>query len=437
MAAMLAACASSPAAVANQEAPPAGDLALNADGPELLSQTGLYADITTETLSEGVVPYTPLGELWADDAQKRRWIWLPRDAQIDTSDMDVWRYPIGTKLWKEFALGGARLETRLLEKLPSGEWRMLAYAWTADQGEAHAAPLGVRSVAGTAHDIPDTEACKQCHDGLADKVLGFSAVQLAHSDAGVTLDRLIAEGRLSTNPEGPLRLPGDSVAQTALGYLHANCGHCHRPDRKRAEREISVYFWQESSFLANVQDTVTYKSLVTHKRAALWIDAVGERMKTRGNTQQMPPLATKQVDMQGLAAVAAWSERLRADIPTQAPAPQVSPTARCEGVERVFEIFERAACRTAFCHGAGIGELDFTTPQQLHASMVGVPASGEGCKELTSMPRVQPGDPDRSLLMIKLLPGPPCGKIMPPAAVQALREQDLAAVREWILGCSH
>jgi hypothetical protein len=53
------------------------------------------------------------------------------------------------------------------------------------------------------------------------------------------------------------------------------------------------------------------------------------------------------------------------------------------------------------------------------------------------MPRVQPGDPERSLLMLKLLPGPPCGKIMPPAEVQALSAAELDTVRAWIAGCTN
>lgn len=406
-------------------------------GAALLSQTGLYADIALQILAEGVLPYSPLGELWADGATKQRWIWLPPSAQIDTTDMDQWRFPVGAKLWKEFALAGLRLETRLIEKLESGEWRMVAYAWNAEQTEAHAAPLGIRDAAGSSHDVPDTEACKQCHEGLQDRVLGFTALQLSHPGARMTLDRLVADGRLSVRPATSLVLPGDSIDQAALGYLHANCGHCHRPDRKRADREISVYFWQESESLASVRDTVTYKSLVSNRTSPLWIDALLARMQTRGNTQQMPPLASKMVDMQAVALLTPWLMRLRAELPAQVAAPPVQATTKCEGVEQVFAIFERAACRTAFCHGAGTGKLDFTTPQQLHDSLVGVPASGEGCKDLTTMPRVQPGAPERSLLMIKLLPGPPCGKIMPPAEVQALSMQDLEQVRSWIAGCKN
>jgi hypothetical protein len=99
-----------------------------------------------------------------------------------------------------------------------------------------------------------------------------------------------------------------------------------------------------------------------------------------------------------------------------------------------------APCRS-WLHTArtppGTGELDFTTPDQLHASMVGVSASGEGCKQFTTMPRVQPGDPKRSLLMLKRLRGRPCGKIMPPAALTALTPDDLEVVRRWIAGCTN
>jgi hypothetical protein len=250
----------------------------------------------------------------------------------------------------------------------------------------------------------------------------------------MTIDRLVAEGRLSQAPAQPLRLPGDTTDQNAIAYLHANCGHCHNPQRKRADREISVHFWQEASATASVRDTPAYRTLVGSKSSALWIDAVQARMQERGGPQQMPPLATKHVDRAGMAVVAAWLDRLRQQFPVSAPLPPVAAGTRCEGVENIFAIFERAACRSAFCHGAGTGELDFTTPEQLHASMVGVPATGEGCAELP-LPRVQPRDPEHSLLLIKLRPGPPCGKIMPPAAIQALSPADIQAVSDWISGC--
>jgi len=435
----LAACGSDPGST-QQPAIPVGTAGTapdptGFDGPRLLSQTGLYSDTAARSLAPGVIPYEPLGQLWADGAAKQRWVSLPAGTLIDSSNMDAWRYPSGTKVWKEFALDGIPIETRLIEKLPDGQWRMVSYAWNAERTEAHAVPLGVVNAAGTAHDIPDTEACKQCHEGVPDRVLGFTAVQLSRAGSGMTMDRLIAEGKLTKPPAAPIQLPGDATAQAALAYLHANCGHCHRPDRKRADREISVHFWQEVGALADVESTATYTSLVKNKTSALWLDSVLTRMQKRGGIQQMPPLASKQVDAAGVATVTAWLNQIRADLPPSPRLAPVAPSARCAGVEQVFAIFERAACRSAFCHGAGTGELDFTTPEQLHSSMVGVRASGEGCSDLP-LPRVQPGDPEHSLLLIKLRPGPPCGKIMPPAAIQALTAADVQTVSDWILRCT-
>src|SRR5262245_31719868 len=85
--------------------------------PARLSETGLYADITADAIANDVLPYRPAFELWSDGADKRRWLWIPPGDAIDTRDMDQWRFPTGTKVWKEFSRGGIRLETRLLSKL--------------------------------------------------------------------------------------------------------------------------------------------------------------------------------------------------------------------------------------------------------------------------------------------------------------------------------
>ena len=69
---------------------------------------------------------------------ERRWIQIPSGSQIDTSDMDHWVFPIGTKLWKEFSLGGVLLETRLIERYGDGpeDYWMGAFVWNAEQTAA-------------------------------------------------------------------------------------------------------------------------------------------------------------------------------------------------------------------------------------------------------------------------------------------------------------
>jgi len=104
--------------------------------PNELSKTGIDGPNVRE--------FRPRFELWSDAARKRRFIALPAGEQIDTSDMDNWRFPVGTKLWKEFEVEGVRVETRLLQKTGAGaeDWLTQAYVWTADGADAIAAPSG-------------------------------------------------------------------------------------------------------------------------------------------------------------------------------------------------------------------------------------------------------------------------------------------------------
>jgi hypothetical protein len=196
-------------------------------GPARLSETGLYADLASGTLAPGVMPYRVRFELWADDAEKQRWILLPPGTRIDTSDPDLWRFPVGTRVWKEFRVGGVRVETRLLEKVAPDRWENVAYVWRADGTDADATPEGAADVLGTAHDVPPIAECFNCHRGAVDGLNGVGAIQLATGAADDFLARLEADGLL-TDPIVPRpSIPGTPLEQDALGYLHANCGGCH------------------------------------------------------------------------------------------------------------------------------------------------------------------------------------------------------------------
>src|SRR5688572_1467135 len=148
--------------------------------PTMLADTGLFAAGSTSQLAPGVRAYTPRYGLWADGAEKERWFYLPEDTQIDSSDMDYWTFPIGTKAWKLFTRDGKKLETRLLWKTEAG-WLRAAYAWNDGESAAVLTPNGAENVRGTTHDIPNRTACNTCHEGLPDRLLGVSAVQLSHS----------------------------------------------------------------------------------------------------------------------------------------------------------------------------------------------------------------------------------------------------------------
>ena len=89
--------------------------------PGLLSQTGLYSDIAQKTVHSAVKSFKPRFQLWSDGADKNRWVYLPEcDPVIDTSNMNDWSLPVGTRLFKEFSLDGVLLETRLIERFGPG-----------------------------------------------------------------------------------------------------------------------------------------------------------------------------------------------------------------------------------------------------------------------------------------------------------------------------
>src|SRR5262249_36612081 len=70
--------------------------------PSDLGCTGLYSDWARRTLNPDAKEFDPGLHLWSDGAQKTRWILVPPGQKIDTADMNEWRFPVGTKLWKEF-----------------------------------------------------------------------------------------------------------------------------------------------------------------------------------------------------------------------------------------------------------------------------------------------------------------------------------------------
>lgn len=295
--------------------------------PCLLSETGLYqADMTT--LAEGVHPYTPSFHLWSDSASKNRWIYLPPGTQIDTADMDYWQYPPGTKLWKEFVRDGVRVETRLIQKQSSGAWQTVAYQWRADLEEADAVPNGVQNASGTQHDIPDTEMCLRCHSQLADKALGFSAIQLSHEPASPdewTLSTLVADGLLTAPPAGDFAFQA-GVSQTDrdfFGYLHANCGHCHNPTGT-ANSTTGLDMWLKVADVASADVTTfsVYQSVYDVDIA--WLDgphpdadkrvapgnpensALLQRFLNKTAEWTMPPVGTEDLDPTGQAVIEAW-----------------------------------------------------------------------------------------------------------------------------------
>jgi hypothetical protein len=291
--------------------------------------TGLYSDWATKTVASNVRQYDPGLHLWSDGANKTRWIYLPPGTKIDTTDMNEWMFPSGTKVWKEFVVGGVRLETRLIWKRPSGAWYYTVYRWSAD-GLSTTTELtdGELDADGDGYEIPSQSACYDCHGGRADAVLGFEAVALSTTQAsGVTISTLTAGNLLTAPPKSPLVIPGDATAAAALGYLHMNCGvSCHNRDSGQAGN-TNLLMRLDVGTLASVMTTDTWTTGMgvsanypvtglTNPKDFAPCDPAGSsatyRMDHRDGVDgaptgtQMPPKITHKVDTDGVAMIAAW-----------------------------------------------------------------------------------------------------------------------------------
>lgn len=131
--------------------------------------------------------------------------------------------------------------------------------------------------------------------------------------------RLAAEGRMSRAlpARGPVAAT-DALA--ALGYLHANCSHCH--NRRRPPRKGARCYDPETPFdlalrEADVDDM--RRSAVYRTVVGSWVvpgdaDASPLYRRFRGSdffAPRMPALGTTAVDGDGAALLRRWIEGLR------------------------------------------------------------------------------------------------------------------------------
>jgi len=318
--------------------------------PSRLSETGLYD-------AEGVIdrrnlPFVPQYPLWTDGAAKMRWIRMPEGATIDVSDVDSWRFPVGTKMWKEFAWGGRKVETRMIWKAAENDWVFATYLWAEDQSDATLAPeRGIANVVeigrGKRHSIPATEDCHACHQSSPSIVLGFNALQLSddrdplapHAEplppGALTLRTLTKAGRLYPPRPDLASVPprireSDPVARAAIGYLSANCGGCHN-DRGPLAR-LGLVLQHDAAQDGAQSVPAPEPARVTSVDAAgrysvpgIPVDssrivapgapdrsALLQRMRSRRPSSQMPPLGTVIPDSEAAELVRRWIESLNA-----------------------------------------------------------------------------------------------------------------------------
>jgi hypothetical protein len=306
--------------------------------PPTLRDTGLYSDWATKTVAPGNLPFSPQYPLWSDGAVKSRWMYIPNGRFIDGSNPDVWRFPVGTRLWKEFRFE-RRAETRFIEHTPDG-WQFASYAWTDDETEAPVAPeLGVRNSVpirdGVSHAIPSRQDCGACHLAGPSRALGVTLLQLSpdrdpaapHAEqlppGAVDVPQLVARGLIRRLPPAVLRanriVAETPTSRAVLGYLSTNCGSCHTGGGELSSLAFALNYPLKPRGDLRPPALLTALGRPSHFRVTDAPEAVDRvsagrpdasvvvlRMASRNPAIQMPPLGTRLVDEEALGLIRRW-----------------------------------------------------------------------------------------------------------------------------------
>ena len=230
-------------------------------GKTKLSEYGFFVgELKTLTPAVGVVPYTLNSALFSDYALKKRFIKMPQGKKAGFSADDVFDFPDGTILIKNFYYPAdlnkpeenlRMLETRLL--INEGcIWKTLPYIWNGEQTEAYLNVAGKNIDVSWKHtdgqlqkisySVPNMNQCKGCH------LRGDKVMPIGPSARQLNGDYAFSEGKqnqlLYWQKNALIDLPeigsvaklvsydDESVvlSERARAWLEINCAHCHRAD---------------------------------------------------------------------------------------------------------------------------------------------------------------------------------------------------------------
>ena len=263
--------------------------------------------------------YQPQYQAYSDGATKRRWIYIPQGMKINTQDPDNWVFPKGTVIFKEFSVGGVKIETRQIEKITTANgpnaWRFSNFAWTTDQSDAD---LVTNSFYANTVDLPKYSAnsvqsqfkislptgCVACHAGATDVVNGFNYLQLSSNAIAFNVNQAGAAGLFTNPPTVFDSIQGTALDQQAIGYIQTNCAICHGPNGPGTGnfRHTSL-----STSISNENVILTGASLglIVHGSPSTSI------LYMKFSSGQMPKVMPITQDAAGVALMSQWISALK------------------------------------------------------------------------------------------------------------------------------
>lgn len=318
--------------------------------PESLESLELFADEVAQKPAAGVVPYEVNAVLYADEAEKLRFLAIPDGEPATYEDSAIWQFPDGTRLVKTFFFwndardhgrGRQLLETRIIERA-AGKWTGRTYVWNDAQTEARRLKVGktldVEWIDETGkhrtleYRVPNDNECKTCHSKKhVFEPLGPRTRQLDrdhdygskdHPKLENQIDHLMRAGLLRGDvPRAADRFAlldpygddsPDTLERRARSYFDANCSHCHRPGGEAGSTALDLRAESMEAFGLGVCRTPVAAGPASGGRDYDIVPGAPDasilvyRMESTDPEIKMPELPTVTSDARGVALIRKW-----------------------------------------------------------------------------------------------------------------------------------
>ncbi len=317
--------------------------------PQTIATSGLFKDIETLTLADGLIPYTVNAQLWSDNALKTRILALPDTSKIDFSSDGSWKFPPNSVIVKNFFLETERgnpetktiIETRFLVRHANKEqWNGFSYLWNERQTDAtlldssYTQSFTIKDGDSTYtqdYYYPSRGDCKACHTAASGFILGPRTAQINKQHLYINENDSVWDNQLrsynnirlftedigedySDFPKMADPFKGSENIETrARSYLDANCSNCHQPGSSgRTNMDLRYNIPLEAAHLIDAPaelDDLGINEAVRIKPGAPDSSILLLRMLDLGH-DRMPPLATSLIDQEGTKLISDWIDTL-------------------------------------------------------------------------------------------------------------------------------